>query len=416
VAEAGPFRLADVIRQGDRVLLAQGCAEPQTLSEQLVAAHRDVGRFESFVGPLFSTALDRGVDEGMRLASYGAMGRTSRFARAGLLEVWPLHYSALTEGFASGALVADVVLLQLARGPNGRLGATLANDYAIAAARRARCVVAEINAKAPWCEGGELEPGFRVDVAIESDRPLVLPPRSAPSEVEAAIAANVAALIPDRATLQLGIGAIPDAVLAALASHRDLGVHSGLITDGVVDLIEAGVITNAAKSRDLGVTVTNTAFGSEKLHRLLDRNKAVRLAPASYTHAAAVLACHRQLVAVNSALEVDLAGNINAELVDGVAVGGTGGIVDFVRGARAAPGGQAVIALRATDRTGEISRIVPKVAAVTVPKSDADVVVTEFGVARLRNLGAAGRAKALVAVAAPRRREGLMRSLREAGL
>lgn len=409
---ADPVDLAHVIRAGDRVLCGQGCAEAVALTGRLAAVRERVGPFEVFVGPVFSDSFADAPAAGLRFASYGAMGRAARLARAGVLEVWPIHYGTLAAGFADGTIRADVVLLQLAAGPEG-YAAALANDYTVAAARHARCVVGEVNRRAPWCHGAELDPAIRIDAVVETDRdPVPLAPATV-GEAERAIARHVAALVPDGATLQIGIGAIPDAVLSELGGHRDLGIHSGLIGDRVVALIAGGAVTNGRKAVDPGLTVSNTAFGTERLFRFIDRNPAVRLRPASHTHAPAVLAAQERMTAINAAIEVDLSGQINAELADGAPVGGVGGLVDFTRGARASRGGRAIVALRSTDRGGAISRIVPRVAAVTVARSDVDTVVTEHGVAQLAHRGPAERARALIAIAAPQHRDALARSLVE---
>lgn len=400
-----PLDLARFIRAGDRVLCGQGCAEPLALTAALAALDPPV---ELFVGPLFSDSF---AEPGrLRFSSYGAMGRASRLARCGRLEVLPLHYGALGAAFANGDMRADVVLIQLACGPQG-YAAALANDYVLAAARRARWVIAEINRRAPWCRGAELDTAIRLDVVVETDRDLVALEPAAIGEAERAIARYIAGLVPDRATLQVGIGAIPDAALSELAGHRDLGVHSGMIGDRVAALVENGVVTNAHKSVDPGLTVSNTAFGTSRLCRFIDDNPAVRLMPASHTHSPSVLAAQDRMIAINAAIQVDLTGQVNAELADGAPVGGVGGLADFTRGARAAQGGQAIVALRSTDRSGAVSRIVPRVAAVTLARSDADTVVTEHGVARLAGLGLTERARALIAIAAPQHREALERSL-----
>lgn len=409
---ADPVDLARFIRAGDRVLCGQGCAEAVALTGRLAAVRERVGPFEVFIGPVFSDSFADAPAAGLRFASYGAMGRAARLARAGVLEVWPIHYGTLAAGVAGGTIRADVVLLQLAAGPAGH-AAALANDYTVAAARHARCVVAEVNRRAPWCHGAALDPAIRIDAVIETDRDPVMLEPAAVGGAERAIARHVAALVPDGATLQIGIGAIPDAVLSELCGHRDLGIHSGLIGDRVVDLIERGAVTNGRKAVDPGLTVSNTAFGTERLFRFIDGNPAVHLRPTSHTHAPAVLAAQPRMTAINAAIEVDLSGQINAERADGAPVGGVGGLVDFTRGARASRGGRAIVALRSTDRSGAVSRIVPRVAAVTVARSDVDTVVTEHGVAQLAHLGPAERARALIAVAAPQHRDALARSLSE---
>ena len=407
------FDLSAFIRPGDRVLCGQVSAEPATLAEGLAAAHRAAGPFETFLGTVLSGSFDDAPLD-MQFAGYGAMGRASRLARRRQLDVWPLHYSALEAGFASGAIHADVVLIQIARSPDGYC-ATLANDYVLAAARHARCVIAEVNARAPWCLGAELGGDLRIDAMIETDREPVSAPALAAGETERAIARHVAALVPEGATLQVGVGAIPEAVLDALGNHRDLGIHSGGFGDRLAALVEGGVVTNARKSVDPGLSMANVVVGSRRAFDFIDRNAQVRLRPAAHTHALSVLARQDNLVTLNAAIEVDLGGQVNAECADGAPVGGAGGLVDFCRGARASRGGRAIIALRATDRSGVKSRIVPQVGAVTLARTDIDTVVTEYGVAELANIGAAARARALIAIAAPQHREMLERSLRKEG-
>ena len=395
------------------MLCAQTCAEPSLLAAALPAAHAAVGPFETFLGTLVSTSFDD-APKAMAFAGYGAMGRAARLARQGRLDVWPLHYGALEAGFASGAIRADVVLLQLAEGPGGYC-ATLANDYVLAAARHARCVVAQVNARAPWCVGSELDLDLRIDAMVEVDIDLVEAPSAPSGETEAAIARHVAGLVPDAATIQIGVGTLPDAVLDALENHRDLGVHSGVLASRMSGLIARGVVTNARKSLEPGISVGNLVIGRRERFDLIDGNPAFALRPAAHTHGLGTLARQERLITINSAIEVDLLGQVNAERADGRPVGGTGGLVDFTRGARLAPKGRAILALRATDRSGSRSRIVPQVEAVTIGRADVDTIVTEFGVAELAHLGAADRARALIAIAAPQHREMLERSLREGG-
>lgn len=409
--DAAALDLAGFIRPGDRVVVGQVSAEPQSLAAALPNAFAKVGPFETFLGTVVSGSFDV-VPPDMPVAGYGAMGRASRIARRGQLDVWPLHYHALEAGFAAGTIRADVVLIQLARGPRG-FCSTLANDYVLAAARHARCVIAEVNARAPWCMGAEISPDIRIDAIVETDREPVCAPVIVPGETEQAIARHVAELVPDGATIQIGIGAIPDAVLDGLADHRDLGVHSGVFGDRMARLLKQGVFSNARKSVDSGLAVSNVVVGSRLAFDAIDRNDSIRLAPAAHTHSHAVIARQKRMVAINAAIEVDLSGQVNAELADGAPVGGAGGLCDFTRGATASNGGRAIIALRATDRTGAISRIVPQAQAVTLARTDADTIVTEYGVAELRHRSAAERARALIAIAAPQHREMLERSLLE---
>lgn len=405
------------IRPGDRVVCGQVAAEPLTLSRALVEQRERLGGVDVFVGTLFSGTFSPARAEGLRFFSYGAMGRAASLASAGLLRITPIHYSELEPAFESGGLPADVALIQLAPSRNGEgFSFGLANDYLVAAARRARVVVAEVNPDAPWTHGAEVPDDFRIDLAVEAaSPPLEIRSDAAAGEVETRIAGHLAALIPDGATIQTGIGNLPDALLAGLSGHRELGLHSGLIGDRAIELIEAGVITNARKGIDAGVSVTNLVGGTQRAHRHVDRNPSFRVRPAVYTHGAQTLASLARLHAINSVLEVDLSGQANAETLGGTARGGVGGLNDFVRGARRSQGGRSILALPATTADGSRSRIVPTLASgtATVTRSDADLVATEWGVADLRHCDLEERARRLIAIAAPQFREALERARRE---
>jgi len=224
----------------------------------------------------------------------------------------------------------------------------------------------------------------------------------APTDLERAIAERVASLIPDKATLQVGIGSIPDAVLMALGEHRDLGVHSGIIGDLVAELMKAGVVTNRYKEIDEGATVAAVLHGTDRVYGYAHRNPQIRMMPYAYTHDAAVLRSFDRLFTIGSAAEVDLTGQVNAESVAGRPVGQVGGQVDFVRAGAGSPGGRSIIALPATARGGQASRIVSRLSGpTTTARSDVDVVLTEYGVAELRGAPIGERARRLVAIAHP---------------
>jgi len=404
-------RIAACLRDGDRILVGQGCAQPPLLARALLSAC-EARPVEVFVGPLFDDTFTHDAPPSMRFAGYAAMGRAGKLASAGRLTLHPMHYGMLETAFATGALRADIVLL-LAAERSGRLCAAFANDYVLAAARHARHVIIEVNRHVPWCAGAEIDPELPVTARIDSDVPPVTLPAAPVGPAEAAIAGHVATLVPDGATLQTGIGTIPDAVLTRLTGHRDLGLHSGVIGEGFVTLMRSGAVTHARKSIDPGMGITNTAFGDAALREWLAGAPALRFMPARYTHACGVIARQERMVTINSVLEVDLLGQVNAERIAGRRVGGTGGLAEFSRGAMAAPGGTAILALRAVDRSGTRSRIVSRVNSVTLARTDTDIVVTEYGVARLRGLEEGARARALIAIAHPDHRESLERAWRE---
>jgi acyl-CoA hydrolase len=403
-----------LVRSGERVLVGQAMAEPLTLTRSLVDQRSRIGEFEIFLGVTYSDTFAPDRTDGIRFSGYGAIGKSAALARAARLDPLPWHYGAISAAFADGRLRADVVLLQLSPSRRGNgYSLSLTNDYVALAARHARVVIAEVNPHAPWTYGAELPDWLKPDLFVAAEHPPVELPASALGAVHRRIAEHVAGLIPDRACLQLGVGTIPDAVLEKLVSHRDLGVHSGVMGDLVVDLIEKGVVTNTWKGRDAGLTVTNVLTGTRKLCAHVDENPAVRVMPASYTHGLGVIATIPNFVAINSAIEVDLTGQVNAELADGIYVGSVGGQVEFVRGAAASVGGRSIIALPATARGGNVSRIVRQVPIVTTPRSDTDTVVTEHGIASLRGCTLNERAARMIAIAAPEFREDLERGWRE---
>ncbi|MGE0702290.1 MAG: acetyl-CoA hydrolase/transferase family protein, partial [Hyphomicrobiaceae bacterium] len=232
-------------------------------------------------------------------------------------------------------------------------------------------------------------------------------------DVERAIARHAVELIPDRATIQTGIGALPDAILEGLRGHRDLGIHAGTISDGVMDLMQCGAVTNAAKEIDTGVTVTGNLIGTEALFRFVDGNPSVKFAGPAYTHSQQVLGRLSRLISINAALEVDLTGQVNSEAIGEDYVGTVGGQVDYVRAAVRSAGGRSIIALPSTTPGGRASRIVARLGGpVTTPRSDVDVVITEWGRAELRNLTLRERARAMIAIAHPAFRESLAEAAR----
>jgi acyl-CoA hydrolase len=412
-AEVDALDFTGIIRAGDVVVCGQATAEPRTLTEALVAQKSRLPPFTMVVGPIFSDTLAPERVSGIAFASYGVIGNARALARTRQLDVIPSNYGAFCADYAAGRHRADVVLVQLAKADDGRLSASLSNDYVMDAARGARVVIAEINPDAPWTFGAEWPDDMVPHLRIAATRPPLEFPSTGLDDVSRRVAQHAAGIIQDGSTLQFGVGKIPDAILASLSHLRGLGIHSGLINDAVVDLIECGAVTNAGKGIDAGITVTNQLIGTQRLYRFAHQNKAVSVRPASYTHDHAVLSRVNQLVAINSALEVGLDGSVNAETLNGLAVGAIGGQLDFVRGANASRGGRAIIALPSTSPKGG-SRIVARVETVTTPRADVDAIVTEWGVAELRGCTLSERARRIIAIAAPEYREALAENAWEA--
>lgn len=400
------------LRPGDTVWCSQGLAEPLTLTEKLVQQAPTVGGLSAFLGIVQAPTFSRADPGSLRLQGYGGIGAARALVDAGSMDVVPAHYSQLAKLVHAGALQCDVVLLQLSgEGPDGRRSLGLAHDHLALLARRARVVIAEVNERVPWTYGSEdAIAEIRLAAVVRTSR--ALPQLQAPNvgEVERRIAAHALPFIEDRCVVQPGIGSIADALLDGLGDQKDLGIHAGLIGDGVRRLMERGVVTNAFKEVDRGRTTTGLVFGGEALQKFVERNPAVVLRDPTHTHALATLSRLRNLVAVNSALSVDLTGQVNAEMAGNSYVGAVGGQGDFVRAAMASEGGRSIIALPSVTRNSR-SRIVARLdeGTVTTPRSDADVVVTEWGAAQLRGQPLRERMRRLIAIAHPMHREALER-------
>jgi acetyl-CoA hydrolase len=276
---------------------------------------------------------------------------------------------------------------------------------------RARVVIAEINDRVPFTYGDVTLPASRITCAVQVSRPPVQVLPAKIGETDQAIARIVANYIDDGAVLQVGIGAVPDAILRLLHDRRDLGVHSGMLGDSIVDLVEAGVVNNARKPFDVGVSVTTALIGTQRLYDYAHDNTRIAVRSSPYTHDAGILSKLPKLVTINSAVEVDLTGQVNAEQSGSQYVGGTGGQVDFVRAGARSPGGHSIIALPATAKDGKISRITVNLSGpVTTARSDVDVIVTELGAAELKGQTLAERARRLINIAHPDFREELSRA------
>jgi len=313
----------------------------------------------------------------------------------------------------SRAIRVDVVLLRVRPHPKpGFFTVGVMADFIPAMVQAARCVIAEIDERLPVTSQDALIAEADIDVLTECDADEILLPDPEPDEIDIRVAAHVAALIPDGATIQVGIGGLPVAVCRALENHRALGVHSGVISDVVVDLVEKGVVTNVRKGIDVGRIVTGGLFGSRRLMDFADGNDALEMRSSEYTHSQQVLARVQNLYAINSGIEVDLTGNVNSEVAAGRYLGAIGGQPDFVRGAFASPGGRAIIALPSTTPDGKHSRIVASLEGrpVTTTRADVDIVVTEYGVADLRGRSFSERAERLRAIAHPDFRDDLVKS------
>ena len=323
----------------------------------------------------------------------------------GRADFTPVFLSDIPLLFSSGRIPLDVALLQLSP-PDKHGYCTLGTsaDAAVAASRSARIIIAEINEQMPRTHGNTLVHIDSVAAFIHTDRPLPEHPPGVPSEAEAAIGAHIAALVPDGATLQMGIGAITDAVLGRLFDKRDLGVHTEMFSDRVIDLVEAGVITNRRKKVHPGRITTSFVNGSRRLYDFVDDNPFVEFYSADHTNDTAVIRRNDNVVAINSCIEVDLSGQVVADSIGFRMYSGIGGQMDFMRGAALSPGGVPVIALPSTAAGGRVSRIVTAIkpgAGVVTTRGHVHWIVTEYGAVDLWGKSLRERAEALVSIAHP---------------
>ncbi len=406
--------LARHVRPGDGVIFQQGCGEALSVAERFVQQRASYSGARLFLGSGFSCSFQPEHADHLRFSGIGGIGSLRKLASARALDPIPCHISSIEPLLRQGVIASDVVMLQVSP-PNerGEYSLGLVNDYVRTAIGRARVVIAEINRQIPWVHCDLPLTAADISVAVETDRaPLELPP--APfGALEQRIAQHIGDLIGDRSTLQMGIGSVPEAIMSSLADRRELGIHSGMIGDSAVTLMECGAVTNAHKGMDAGVTVSGVLFGTQKLYRYAERNPQIRLHPTSYTHHIGVLARLKNFVSINSALEVDLTGQINAEAIGREHIGAVGGQVDYIRAAALSEGGVSIVALPATGKGGD-SKIVSRLSGpVTTARSDVDVVATEHGVAHLRGRSLRQRVRALVQIAAPEHRERLLAEARQ---
>ena len=407
------------VKSGDRVVVGHATGEPQALVEALVARASELSNVEIVhmvaMGP--ARYAQPGMEKSFRHNGFFLGGSTRKAVEEGRADFTPCFFSEVPRLFRSGVLPVDVALIQVTPpDADGFCSYGVSADYTQPAAESARIVIAQMNRSMPRTGGSKIALEA-IHYVVEKDEPVLelKPPQI--GDIERRIGENVAGLIPDGATLQLGIGAIPDAVLLFLNDKKDLGIHSEMFSDGVVHLARQGVITNARKTLNRGKFVCTFLMGSRVLYDFVDKNPAVELAPVDYVNDPFVIAQHDDMISINSALQVDLMGQVNAEMIGARQFSGVGGQVDFVRGAGRSKGGKSIIAMPSTAAGGKLSRIcleIDRGAAVTTSRTDVQYVVTEFGVADLRGKSLRRRAEALIAIAHPDFRDVLAKAGRGA--
>lgn len=406
------------IASDQQVFVHGGTAAPSVLLEALVARAadlRDVGVVHFHIeGPAPHLAPDMAASFRHRALFIGANARTA--VNEGRADYVPIFLSDVPELFTSGVLPLDAVLINVSTPDvHGYCSLGTSVDAALAATRAARTVIAQLNRSMPRTLGDSFVHVDEIDLAIEVDLPPHEHPPTPIGDVERRIGEFVAELVPDGATIQMGIGSIPVAVGMALRDKRDLGVHTELFTDPVLDLVEAGAITGAAKEINRGKIVSAFLMGSARLYAFVHDNPMIEMRPVDYTNDTSVIRQFRRMVAINSALSIDLTGQVSADSIGTRFYSGVGGQMDFMRGAALAKEGRAIIALPSLAAGGTISRIVPVLAegaGVVTSRAHVRTVVTEHGVAELFGRSIRERVAALIGIADPAFRDDLAREAR----
>ncbi|MCK6580133.1 MAG: 4-hydroxybutyrate CoA-transferase [Anaerolineae bacterium] len=410
---------AAVIKSGHRVFLTGNCSTPIRFLEAVVARYEELENVE-FVQVLsigMPEYITPEMSEHIRVNNLFISDNMRRAVNSGTADFTPVFLSEIPRLFIEKHIKLDVAVIHVSPpDEHGYCSYGVEVGVTKSAAESARIVIAQINPRMPRTLGDSFIHIRDIDYAIEvnDDLPQVRPAPA--SETQTQIASHIAHLIPDGATLQTGIGGIPDAVLRQLDNHQDLGIHTELFSDGVMEMIEKGVITNAAKTIHTGKVVAGFVLGSHTLYDFIHDNPVIELHPTEYVNDPYVIAKNDRMISINSAIEVDLTGQVCADSIGTSFYSGVGGQVDFVRGASRSRGGKSIIALPSTTRNDTISRIVPILkpgAGVTTTRNDVRCIATEYGVADLFGKTIAQRVEALVGIAHPKFREELLAYARE---
>ena len=406
------------VDSGNRVVFGHAAGEPVVLVDELVSQKDRLRNVEIVhMVPLRECKYCLpGMENHFYHNSLFAGAGTRKSIREGSSDYTPVFFSEIPRLFKENILPVDVALIQLSPPDNkGYLSFGISVDYTMAAAESAKIVIAEVNQQMPKTRGSHIHIS-QIDYIVETDRPLLEIPLPQITEVEKKIGQNIASLVPDGANLQLGIGAIPDAVLKFLVEKKDLGIHSEMFSDGVVDLYEKGIITNKYNNLNPGKFTATFLMGTKRLYAFVDDNPNVEMRPVDYTNNVTIASRVNNLISINSAIQVDLYGQICADTLGYQQYSGVGGQVDFVRASSLSRGGKSIIAFPSTNKKKTISRIVTKLnegACVTTSRFDVHYVVTEYGIVNLRGKTVRQRANDLISIAHPDFRSQLERDFKK---
>jgi acyl-CoA hydrolase/GNAT superfamily N-acetyltransferase len=419
---AAEDRIFSNIRRGDRIFVGTGCGEPQHLVRALTDYVRSNPKalFGAEILHVWSMGVAPYTDEhlqaNVRHNSFFVGNPTRAAVNRGLADYTPIFLSQVPDLFHRRHIDIDVALIQTSLPDrHGYLNLGISVDIVKAAVACASLVVAQVNRHMPRVAGDGFLHVDEIDYLVHHDEPLLEYLPNVPDEIAARIGKYVARIVEDGDTIQVGYGSVPNAIMAALGRKKHLGLHSELLTDGIVDLIRKGVIDNSRKSVNHGKSVASFVMGCAATYEFLDDNPTVELRTIDYTNNPLVIAQHAGMTAINSALEIDLTGQASAESIGHTFYSGIGGQADFMRGALLAAGGKSILALPSTSHDGESSRIVPFLregAGATLNRGDVHFVVTEHGMAHIHGKNIRERAMDLIAIAHPKFRAGLVEEAR----
>lgn len=412
-----PAQAVQQIKSDQRVVVAHACGEPSIILDALVA---NAAQYEN-VEIIHMVAMGKAAycqpqyDKNFHHNAFFLGGSTRAAAAEGRVDFTPVYFSEIP-GLLREDLRPNVTLLQCSPpDAHGYVSLGVSVDYTKPAAEASDLVIAQVNQNMPRTLGDSFLHVTQIGCLVEADTPVIelAPPKI--GDVERAIGENVASLVRDGDTLQLGIGAIPDAVLLFLKEKNDLGIHTEMFSDGVVELVEAGVITNKAKTLHRGQSVATFLMGTRRLYDYVNNNPAVAMYPVDYVNDPYVIGQNDNLVSINSCVQVDIMGQVVSTSAGLRQISGVGGQVDFVRGANLSKGGRAIMAMPSTTGKGKISKIVPFLdqgSAVTTTRNEVNYVITEYGIARLKGKSLRQRAEALIRIAHPDFRDELTAEFR----
>jgi itaconate CoA-transferase len=414
-----PEEAVAAIRSGETIVAGMSICQPPALLEAIADRARkdelsDL-QFYSFL-PLEHarrTVLDPALSHRIQGYSWFVGGAERGLVQTGLNYFVPSYFHQVARLCRDFMEIDTVVTTVSPPDRNGFFTFGTGNDYISVAARNCQRLIVEVNQNMPRVFGDSLLHVSEVDALVENHVPLLELPPPPSREEDEVVGPMIAEMVPEGATLQLGIGGLPNAVARYLAGHEDLGVHSELLTEGMVELIKKGVITGRRKNIHRMKHVFATAAGTREMYEFMDNNPSLESYPASYTCHPAVIARNDNLIAINSVLEVDLTGQANAEYLGGTTFSGTGGQLDFVRGAFDSKGGKSIHAFYSTAKGGEVSRVVPRFgegAIVTTPRADTHYLATEYGVVNLKGKSTRERALAIISLAHPKFRDDLLKA------